>query len=76
MRLLWTQQYKKMQNNNNSSLQNKLFKWLRTFNATIASHARQQKVADEWSGDDLIVEVTPFQPDVCNLLSTSSHQSS
>ena len=35
--------------------------WLRTFNVTTASHARQQNITDEWSGDDLIVEVAPFQ---------------
>ena len=55
---------KKLWNNHNSSLQNKLFRWLRTFNVTTASHARQQKVADEWSGDGLIVEVAPFQSDI------------
>ena len=57
---------KKLWNNHNSSLQNKLFRWLRTFNVTTASHARQRKVADEWSGDDLIIEVAPFQSDVCD----------
>ena len=57
---------KKLWFNHNNSLQNKLFRWLRTFNVTTASHARQRKVADEWSGDDLIIEVAPFQSDVCD----------
>ena len=57
---------KKLQNNNNSSLQNKPFRWVQTFNVTTALHAHLQKVADEWPGDDLIVEVAPFQSDISN----------
>ena len=66
MRWQWSQHYKKLQNNHNSTLQNKLLRWLRTFNVTTASYARQRKVADEWSGDDLIVENAPFQSDACD----------
>ena len=66
MRWLWIQHYKKLQNNHNSTLQNNLLRWLQTFNVTTASHARQRKVADEWSGDDLIIENVPFQSDVCD----------
>ena len=66
MRWLWIQHYKKLQNNHNSTLQNNLLRWLQTFNVTTASHARQRKVADEWSGDDLIIENAPFQSDVCD----------
>ena len=64
LRWLGTQHYKKLQNSHNSSVQNKLFRWLWTFNVTTTSHACQWKVADEWFGDDLIVEVAPFQSDV------------
>ena len=67
MRLIRTHHYKKLQNNRNSFLQNKLFRWLRTFNVTTASHARQRKIADEWSGNfNLIVKDAPFQSDVCD----------
>ena len=62
----WLCTTKKLWYNHNSSLQNKLFRWLQTFNVTTASNARQWKVADEWSGDDLIIEVAPFQSDVCD----------
>ena len=34
--------------------------------------SHQRKVADEWSGDDLIVEVAQFQSDVCN--DTGQHE--
>ena len=37
---------KKLQNNNDSSLQNKPFRWVQTFNVTTALHAHLQKVAD------------------------------
>ena len=66
MRWQWSQHYEKLQNNHNSTLQNKLLRWLQIFNVITASHARQRKVADEWSGDDLIVENAPVQPDVCD----------
>ena len=66
MRWLWRYHYQKLQNNRNSTLQNNLLRWLRTLNVTTASHGRQQKVADEWSGDALIVENAPFQSDVCD----------
>ena len=57
---------KKLQNNCNSCLQNTLFRWHRAFNITTTSCACQQKVADEWSRDDLIVEVVPFQCYICD----------
>ena len=66
MRWQWSQHYEKLQNNHNSTLQNKLLRWLQIFNVITASHARQRKVADEWSGDDLIVENAPVQSDVCD----------
>ena len=66
MRWQWSQHYKKLQNNHNSTLQNKLLRWLQIFNVITASHARQWKVADEWSGNDLIVENAPVQSDVCD----------
>ena len=39
-------------------------RWLRTFNVTTASHVRQRLVANEWSGDDLVVELAPFQSEI------------
>ena len=39
-------------------------RWLRTFNVTTASHVRQRLVASEWSGDDLVVELAPFQSEI------------
>ena len=60
----WLCTTKKLWYNHNSSLQNKLFRWLQTFNVTTASNARQRNVGDEWFGDDLIIEVAPFQSDV------------
>ena len=39
-------------------------RWLGTFNVTPASHVRQRLVAKEWSGDDLVVELAPFQSEI------------
>ena len=66
MTLIRTHHYKKLQNNHNSFLQNKLVRWLRTFNITTASHARQRKIADEWSENfNWLVEDAPFQSNLC-----------
>ena len=36
-------------------------RWLRTFNVTITFHVRQRLLANEWSGDNFVVELAPFQ---------------
>ena len=39
------------------------FRWFRSFNITHASEAKQRKVAKEWTGEDIVVEMTPFRFD-------------
>ena len=38
------------------------FRWLNTFKEIkVAGHGKQLKVADAWSGDDIVVENAPFK---------------
>jgi len=36
-------------------------RWFRSFNISHASEGKQRKVAKKWTGEDLLIEMTPFR---------------
>jgi len=35
-------------------------RWMKSWNISLASHAKQRNVAKRWHGEDYVVEDTPF----------------